>query len=591
MFVELLKRKGNLGRKPGHYYAEDEYTGGTMKRITVLLLILVMLLVPAGNLQANAAITKAARGQTATGWLTGVTYTSDGDNETVAITARNYEDYSVMELTNPRRIVLDVYNAAATGKQQVINANGKVINKIRYAQFDKYTARVVFDVNSEADYGIEKTRSGLLLYIGQRPETDNSQDVQENDATKKTIKVTNSFKIQYTPNKKSEDVELHLKNYKNYTIKRLTDPERLVINMPTEAVNSTIQQTNINGVLVETIKCEKAETKGADVTIGLNQQAQYNVEESSGKLAISLSKPEYNNITYHNNGDRVYFTLTGANLTKGDKTLERYYEEVYDDAAKMYMIEFKADGAEFGNGTLKINDDYIKTVDIRSDAVTGLVQLYFAGTELNKYFTFTRGSSGITSITVLRPAKKKDKLVVIDPGHGGSATGAVYKDIYEKNMNLNMALRLDALLKKKGIKTYMLREDDSYINNYERAYIANRLNASLYLSIHCNAMDDKNYGGTMTLYYPYKSSSKFTGYDFANIVQKKLLASLGTTDRLLRSRPDLIVLRETNMPAALAEIAFLTNETDRTNLCKAEFRQKAAQALSNAVTEALQKIN
>lgn len=563
-----------------------------MKRIAALFLTLVMLLIPTGNLHANAAITKADRGEKATGWLTGVKYSSEGGNEMVAITTRNYEDYSIMELQDPRRIVLDIYNAAATGKQQVINANGKVINKVRYAQFDKYTARVVFEVNSETEYGIEKTEYGLLFYIGQRPEAEDLyNDVQENDASKKTIKVTNSFKIQYVPNKKSEDVELVLKNYKDYTIKRLTDPERLVINIPAATVNNSIQQTNINGALVETISYEKANTKGTNITIGLNRQAQYNVALTAEKLVLSLTKPEYGNIEYYNNGDRVYFILSDATLTKGDKSLERYYREVYDDATGMYMIEFKADADKFGNGTLKINDEYIKTVDIRSDAVTGLVQLLFAGTELNKYFTFTRGSSGITAITVYRPAKKKDKLVVIDPGHGGSATGAVYKDIYEKNMNLNIALRLDALLKKKGINTYMLREDDSFINNYERAYIANRLNASLYLSIHCNAMDDKSYGGTMTLYCPSEYKSKFTGYNFANIVQKKLLLSLGTSNRLVRSRPDLIVLRETNMPAALAEIAFITNKTDRSNLCKAAFRQKAAQGLCNAIVESLKKVN
>lgn len=561
-----------------------------MKRIWALFLTLVMLLIMTGSLQADAA-TKAARGDTATGYLTDVKYTSEGENEMVMISARNYEDYSIMDLTDPRRIVLDIYNAALTGKHQAINANGKIIKKVRYAQFDKYTARVVLDINNEAEYGVEKTEYGLLIYIGQRPEIERpNDDTVENTAQKKTINVTNSFKIQYVPDNNSEDVELLLKNYEGYAIKRLTDPERLVINVPAAAVNEKARQTKINGALVETISYEKAKKKGMDITIGLNRQAQYNVVLSADKLALTLTKPEYGNIEYHNNGDRVYFILSDATLTKGDKKLERNYREVYDNTAGTYMIEFNADASKFGNGKLKINDEYIKTVDIRSDAVTGLVQLLFTETEPNKYFTFTRGSSGITSITVLRPAAKGEKLVVIDPGHGGSATGATYKDIYEKNMNLNIALRLDALLTKNGVKTYMLREDDSFINNYERAYIANALNASLYLSIHCNAMDNKNYGGTMTLYCPSELKNQFVGRDFANIVQKKLLSSLGTADRQVRSRPDLIVLRETNMPAALAEIAFITNAEDRSNLCKAEFRQKAAQGLCDAIMESLKKV-
>jgi N-acetylmuramoyl-L-alanine amidase len=189
----------------------------------------------------------------------------------------------------------------------------------------------------------------------------------------------------------------------------------------------------------------------------------------------------------------------------------------------------------------------------------------------------------------MKPAANGRKLVVIDAGHGGDATGTIYRSTEEKDLNLDMAKRLDSLLSQKGTRTYMLRSEDCDVDNYERVYIANKLNASLYLSIHVNAMDDRSYRGTMTLYCP-SGVGGFTGQSFAGIIERNLLSTLGTRNRGVISRPDLIVLRETTMPSALAEIAFLSNRTDRANLLKSSFRQKAAQALCNSVAQALPKL-
>jgi N-acetylmuramoyl-L-alanine amidase len=137
----------------------------------------------------------------------------------------------------------------------------------------------------------------------------------------------------------------------------------------------------------------------------------------------------------------------------------------------------------------------------------------------------------------------------------------------------------------------MIREDDSHVANFERAYIANTLGAKLYLSVHNNAMDDTSYGGTMSLFYPVGSNkSSFNGSIFADIVLKKLIGKLGTTNRKAIERPNLVVLKATKMPSVIAEIAYITNSTDRANLQKETFRQKAAQALAEAVIESLKRV-
>lgn len=532
----------------------EEYYGGKMKKYTAIILALILLIISAGSSDTYAAKI-VSRGQSATGRLMDVKYSSNESSESVTITAKNYVDYSVMELSDPKRIVLDIFNLEAPGKQQIVMAGGKNIKRIRYAQFDTYTARVVIEVKREAEYGVEISETGLVLYIGGKPVVKNQgKDVTTTKGTASTEK---------TPAEVSSE-------------KTIPDQVSPAQTTPVKIAPVATTPVKITPVVTTSVVTT---TEGTDPT-----------QTTTGKQGSTVQQLANVNIEYHNKGDRVYFILRNAVLTEGDEFLKELYTGSYDDSGKKYTLTFTTGRADIGNGIMGINDKYIQTVEVKTNRDEGTTSLTFNGTGMNSYFAYTRGSSGVTSITVLKPATKTQKLVVIDAGHGGIATGAIYKNLFEKDLNLDIAKRLNTLLKKKGVKTYMLREDDSDIANYERAYIANKLDAKLYLSVHNNAMDDKYYRGTMTLYCPSNSGNGFTGKSFADIIHSKMLGSLKTVDRKVNERPDLIVLKATAMPAALAEVAFMTNSTDRSNLQKATFRQKAAQSLCDAVVKALSKV-
>jgi N-acetylmuramoyl-L-alanine amidase len=239
---------------------------------------------------------------------------------------------------------------------------------------------------------------------------------------------------------------------------------------------------------------------------------------------------------------------------------------------------------------MNINDSKVTNVKITKNDETNQTTLTFTTKEQFNYEVITRESENDTTITLFKEALPKDQLVVIDPGHGGTDPGAVYGGINEKDLNLDIAKRLNELLKSKNIKTYMTREDDVFVGLYERAYIANDMKATLFVSIHNNAYYTK-YKGTETLYYPQvTSSSGFNGKRFAQIVQDELIKALGTHNRGIVERPNLVVLKATKMPAILAEIAFMTNSEDLANLKSEEFRQKAAQALCDSIIKALGEV-
>ena len=200
-----------------------------------------------------------------------------------------------------------------------------------------------------------------------------------------------------------------------------------------------------------------------------------------------------------------------------------------------------------------------------------------------------------TVLGVTLDPKAKDKVVVIDPGHGGSDPGALGKDskgnilVKEKDLNLSISKRVLELLKEAGVKVHITREDDSAVDLSARPEIANNLNASLFVSIHNNALEQTSYGGTMVLYHPGANGEAYgiSSKHLAELVQEEMVKALGTTDRGLRDGSMMAVIRKSKMPAIIAEVAFVTNPSDRSQLMTEEFRNKAAEAIYTGIIKAL----
>ncbi|RXE59859.1 N-acetylmuramoyl-L-alanine amidase family protein [Acetivibrio mesophilus] len=189
--------------------------------------------------------------------------------------------------------------------------------------------------------------------------------------------------------------------------------------------------------------------------------------------------------------------------------------------------------------------------------------------------------------------KPKEVIVVIDPGHGGEDLGAYNGILYEKDINLDISLKLGKLLEDMGIEVVYTRKTDVFVDLEPRVDLANKLEATLFISVHSNSMpDNSEYRGTETLYCPSLNPkySKMDGRKLAIIVQKELVKTLGTVDNGIIERPNLAVLRKTMMPAVIAEIAYISNPSDRAKLSDDAFRKKSAQALANAVINALDEM-
>jgi len=185
----------------------------------------------------------------------------------------------------------------------------------------------------------------------------------------------------------------------------------------------------------------------------------------------------------------------------------------------------------------------------------------------------------------LQKRSLKGKVIVIDPGHGGSDTGAIGPDnTEEKNVTLAIARELRKLLSDDGVKVIMTRTSDRDVafdgasdceELQARADIANQANADLFISIHADASAE-SVNGTATYFYPGSND------DLARLVQSSMVSQLKLYDRGFQPN-DYYVLKYTNMPAILTEAAFISNPKEEELLMNRDFDKKVAVGIYNGI--------
>lgn len=190
--------------------------------------------------------------------------------------------------------------------------------------------------------------------------------------------------------------------------------------------------------------------------------------------------------------------------------------------------------------------------------------------------------------------KSGKATVVIDAGHGGKDSGAVGVDgTREKELALDTARRVESLLTERGYQVIMTRSRDEYIQLANRAKIANTANADIFLSIHFNSAGTDKAKGIEVLYASENNVSrkKEAGDQrrLANEVLKCILKETGLNNRGIKNRPELAVLRLTDMNAALVEGGFVSNPDEMNTIKTDAYLDKLARGIVNGIVNFDQK--
>jgi N-acetylmuramoyl-L-alanine amidase len=166
--------------------------------------------------------------------------------------------------------------------------------------------------------------------------------------------------------------------------------------------------------------------------------------------------------------------------------------------------------------------------------------------------------------------------IVIDAGHGGKDSGALGENLKEKDVVLNIAHHLAMILKKYNIESVMTRRNDIFLSLAERCDIANKENADLFISIHCNSYN-KTASGIETYCFKKESEAGKLAQDAQDAMMKIFPTHI---DRGVKEA-GFYVLKNTNMPAILVECEFIDSMSDF--LRKDGTQYKFAIAIANGI--------
>lgn len=199
--------------------------------------------------------------------------------------------------------------------------------------------------------------------------------------------------------------------------------------------------------------------------------------------------------------------------------------------------------------------------------------------------------SGKTGVTLNLRAprntggKLSDKVIVIDPGHGGARPGARWREgnrvIEEKTIVLAIGLHIAELLSREGAKVILTRSEDKAIGLYERTALSNSAGAHFFVSLHCDSNPRPNSASGTTIYYHKDDSdSRALGQAILNeIVKVSGLPSRGVRSDSVLYQTGLAVLRTSQMPAVLIEVGYLNHSFDRAKLVDPAFQKRIAEAI------------
>ncbi|MEA5601102.1 N-acetylmuramoyl-L-alanine amidase [Nostoc sp. UHCC 0252] len=184
-----------------------------------------------------------------------------------------------------------------------------------------------------------------------------------------------------------------------------------------------------------------------------------------------------------------------------------------------------------------------------------------------------------------RPSVPKGKLlVVIDPGHGGKDPGAPgLGGLLEKDVVLPIGRRVAAILEQNGVQAVLTRDADFFVELQGRVDIAERVNATLFVSIHANSVDRRPDVNGLEVYY-YDS-----GYALAEAVRNSILQNIGTIKDRGTRKARFYVLRKSSMPSILVEAGYMSGREDNPRLGTPEYQNQMADAIARGILKYLQR--
>ncbi len=197
------------------------------------------------------------------------------------------------------------------------------------------------------------------------------------------------------------------------------------------------------------------------------------------------------------------------------------------------------------------------------------------------------------------PPIAKKRIVVIDAGHGGIDGGTNYGEILEKNINLDLSLKLKEYLLESNTKVIMTREEDTsldHLNNYStsrhtrdlraRIDIIHQAEADIFVSLHVDHRIRQSWQqGPIVLYYPYHQQSKRLAESIQARLNNLVYKGSKIKSHQILKRNNLYILKSRQVPGVIIEVGFITNDLDRKLLVDNDYQDILVEAIYQGIAD------
>ena len=393
-----------------------------------------------------------------------------------------------------------------------------------------------------------------------------------------------------------------LNGFGGVTIERpmiLQNPSRIVYDLPNTLVDTRIRNKEFRISDTETVKIGQFSVNKARIVITTNAVSDYiPIYSSDNQSLIIANYKKTNNTTLYNNAANAigYAKETNNELTqsmviKFDAPivhgLDRYNDKLIlylYNVSKYNDANFKAplQNTFFNNAHIDLMPKIgLKlTVPVEQDA---MVSTYLGADGKSIKVTVKEAKKRVEKPAqkpiVLNPPTNNTtgiRKVVIDAGHGGTDTGAIGGNIREKDITLDVAKRVEKLLKQKGYQVKMTRTNDTYVSLQDRVEISEEYSPDIFVSIHVNSSVKPEITGVETHYYHQESMS------LAQTVHSSFASAVQSPNRgLFKSK--FYVINHTTSPAILIEIGFISNAAERGQLVGEKRKQDTAKSIADGI--------
>lgn len=420
----------------------------------------------------------------------------------------------------------------------------------------------------------------------------------EQTFAKKELKLNTKY---YLNNISVRQNGILLNGFGSVTIERpmiLQNPSRIVYDLPNTLVDTKLRNKEFKINETESVKIGQFSVNKARIVITTEDVADYIpiYSEDNQSLILANYKKTNNSTLFTHSSNAINYlkekenSLTESMVLKFDSPIVHGLDR-YNDKLIIYLYNVS-----------KYNDANFKEAfknTFFEDAVIDLIPKiglkltipFEQDAMVNTYL----GADGRSFKVKIKQVKKKQEpsiilnpvnpktssdkhRIVLDAGHGGSDTGAIGGGIHEKAITLDVAKRVEKLLKQKGYEVKMTRSDDSTVSLQERVEISEEYCPDIFVSIHVNSSVKPEITGVETHYYHQESM------ELAQVVHSSFASAVQSPNRgLFKSK--FYVINHTTSPAILIEIGFISNANERAQLVGEKRKQATAKAIADGIQE------